>query len=363
MTEKIEWYKEVLELEPNSKVFFPLARMLAEEQRFDEALDVLEHGLERHSEFLEARLLFIEILHQMGRSQACARQIERLSGMFSTYAGFWQAWAACLSATDASPDTASVLRFLAAHFMRGSVSLHEVLDRGIASLLEETRAQAPSLAAQAQRPDAGTLSGNAASGEGACMPEKGMTPNDASLPLQPEEAEPQASFAPPPLSSVPAMDEEDDDHLFEDPDNEKFDPAAAMADEEDLPEALEQSSYVEPRGESLRSSAPVALPSEEGEESEERFSLRTRSMAEVLAEQGDIRGALDIYHELAAAAISPEESADLQQRITTLSARLGSVQEVDQQEPPQSEESASGKDKLISMLEALAERVEARAHS
>ena len=49
MTEKIEWYKEVLELEPNSKVFFPLARMLAEEQRFDEAVAVLEHGLERHA--------------------------------------------------------------------------------------------------------------------------------------------------------------------------------------------------------------------------------------------------------------------------------------------------------------------------
>ena len=43
MTEKIEWYKEVLELEPNSKVFCPLARMLADEQRFDEAVAVLEH--------------------------------------------------------------------------------------------------------------------------------------------------------------------------------------------------------------------------------------------------------------------------------------------------------------------------------
>ena len=31
MSEKIEWYKEVLTLEPNSKLFFPLARMLAEE--------------------------------------------------------------------------------------------------------------------------------------------------------------------------------------------------------------------------------------------------------------------------------------------------------------------------------------------
>ena len=52
---------------------------------------------------------------------------------------------------------------------------------------------------------------------------------------------------------------------------------------------------------------------------------------------------------------------DLQQRIATLSARLGSAQEMEQEQPPQQEESASGKDKLISMLEALAERVEARA--
>ena len=44
MTEKIEWYKEVLELEPNSKVFFPLARMLAEEQRTDEAVEILEQN-------------------------------------------------------------------------------------------------------------------------------------------------------------------------------------------------------------------------------------------------------------------------------------------------------------------------------
>ena len=28
MTEKIEWYKEVLDLEPNSMIFFPLGLML-----------------------------------------------------------------------------------------------------------------------------------------------------------------------------------------------------------------------------------------------------------------------------------------------------------------------------------------------
>ena len=70
MTEKIEWYKEVLELEPNSKVFFPLARMLANEGETEEAIEIIERGLVRHPEFLEARLYCIELLHKCGRIDA-----------------------------------------------------------------------------------------------------------------------------------------------------------------------------------------------------------------------------------------------------------------------------------------------------
>ncbi len=363
MTEKIEWYKEVLELEPNSKVFFPLARMLAEEQRFDEAVDVLEHGLERHGEFLEARLFFIELLHKTGRSQACARQIDSLSGMFSAYAGFWQAWAACLTAADASPDTASVLRFLAAHFLRGPVSLHDVLDRGIASLLEEARPQDGSRPFHTPFADSGVTAGEAVADESEFATEQAAPPTyDTPLPLLPEEDELKLCLAHPLVSAVPAAEE--DDPPFEEAAGENFDPDAAMADEEALPEPPEKPAREAIRSEALSGPATAGVPpSEDGEESEERFSLRTRSMAEVLAEQGDIKGALDIYHELAAAAVAPEESADLQQRIATLSARLGSAQEVEQELPPQQEESASGKDKLISMLEALAERVEARAQN
>ena len=43
MTEKIEWYKEVLTLEPNSKIFFPLARMLEREGDLEQACEV--HGI------------------------------------------------------------------------------------------------------------------------------------------------------------------------------------------------------------------------------------------------------------------------------------------------------------------------------
>lgn len=282
MTEKIEWYKEVLELEPNSKVFFPLARLLADEGRDDEAIAALEHGLERHGEFLEARLFLIELLYRTGRQDACARQVEQLSAMFSSYAGFWQAWAACLSGVEGEADTATVLRFLAMHFLHGPISLHEVLDRGLETL-------------QRHSPRSG-----------ACAAPRDMTAA--------------------PLLAAPAA------------------PA-------------------EPLAASAAGSAVSPADSHTEEDGEEHFSLRTRSMAEVLAEQGDLRGALDIYNELAAAATLPEECADLQHRIATLTARMSHQAEAAPSVPPAEGENGRSTDRLISMLEALAERVEARAQS
>lgn len=394
MTEKIEWYKEVLELEPNSKVFFPLARLLTEEQRFDEAVDVLEQGLARHSEFLEARLFFIELLFKTGRQEACAAQVSNLSKMFSEYAGFWQAWAACLSSAGDTPDTAAVLRFLALNFMRGPISLHEVLDQGIASLLvqdgprvqtaqdhrsceasENVSKSTPPAFEKPEAPESeqtrSALSGEELeridrAREAEAAPSVALTDTEE-LPLQllPEEEEM-------PFLQRPLPEDSDEEELPAGGDEISFDPAAAMADDEALPEdpdlehtlarsAAQEGSSVQPQaGGGGKSPAPAM---DENDDGEERFSLRTRSMAEVLAEQGDIKGALDIYHELAAAAVGPEENADLRQRIATLSARLVNAQEAEQEQAPAQPESSGGKDKLISMLEALAERVEARAQS
>lgn len=300
MTEKIEWYKEVLELEPNSKVFFPLARLLADENRDDEAIAALEHGLERHGEFLEARLFLIELLYRTGRQDACAGQVERLSAMFASYAGFWQAWAACLSGVEGEADTATVLRFLATHFLHGPISLHEVLDRGLETL-------------QNHGPKNDAVSD---------------AHHDMTVASPPRHAEPAASV-------------------------EK---TAAPADAEPAP-AWESTARA------AGSAVPAADEPHTEDDGEEHFSLRTRSMAEVLAEQGDIRGALDIYNELAAAATLPEECADLQHRIATLTARMSHQPEAPQSVPPVEGENGRSTDRLISMLEALAERVEARARS
>ena len=377
MTEKIEWYKEVLELEPNSKVFFPLARLLAEANRIDEAVEILEQGLARHEEFLEARLYLIELLHSANKLEACEKQVGRLTKMFSTYAGFWQAWAACINAAGNAPDTAAMLRFLAFNFSKGPVSLHDVINQGLASMAGGG-AEAP---AQAHTQPAASV---------APAPHEGVPGFTEVAPVvsvaaatalaghvaASHAAEPVAADAPTgSVAAAPgvvydaenALGAADQEVLH---DSVDFDPDLAMADDDALPsEAEDGVSPMVARGADAYAAyaAPVtqteAVVVEDADEAEERFSLRTRSMAEVLAEQGDIKGALDIYHELAAAAVHSEESADLRQRIATLTARLGNVQTLDTVQPAASAEQASGKDKLISMLEALAERVEARAHS
>ena len=374
MTEKIEWYKEVLELEPNSKVFFPLARLLSEAGRTDEAVEILEQGLARHEEFLEARLFLIELLHTANRLEACEKQVGRLTKMFSTYAGFWQAWAACINAAGDAPDTAAVLRFLALNFSKGPVSLHEVINQGLASLSGAGAAAGAEASSQARSEAASPAAGpsvHEATFAAASTPARPAVTGDAASVA---EAVEQLVAAPVLATSTHDADAQlDADVHIDDVDAHEpidFDPDLAMADDEALPAELEDGTpSMLARGADAYAAyaAPVtqseAVVVDDADEGEERFSLRTRSMAEVLAEQGDIKGALDIYHELAAAAVHPEESADLRQRITTLTARLGNAQTVDPVQPAATAEHASGKDKLISMLEALAERVEARAHS
>ena len=374
MTEKIEWYKEVLELEPNSKVFFPLARLLSEAGRTDEAVEILEQGLARHEEFFEARLFLIELLHTAKRLEACEKQVGRLTKMFSTYAGFWQAWAACINAAGDAPDTAAVLRFLALNFSKGPVSLHEVINQGLASLSGAGAAAGAEASSQARSEAASPAAGpsvHEATFAAASTPARPAVTGDAASVA---EAVEQLVAAPVLATATHDADAQlDADVHIDDVDAHEpidFDPDLAMADDEALPAELEDGTpSMLARGADAYAAyaAPVtqseAVVVDDADEGEERFSLRTRSMAEVLAEQGDIKGALDIYHELAAAAVHPEESADLRQRITTLTARLGNAQTVDPVQPAATAEHASGKDKLISMLEALAERVEARAHS
>lgn len=531
MTAKIEWYREVLELEPNSKVFFPLARLLAAEGNEEEAMELLEKGLTRHPEYLEAHLFRIELLFKKGRREECNEEIGKLSRMFASYGGFWQAWAACLASDQSQSDTASVLRFLAAHFVSGPLKLHEVLNRGLDAMLsdgsmrapeqveqalpqaspdeadlpvieqaaqedaelpdemlaaEEAMAHAdlpaveepleePGAEAEADLPavedaiaeaelpavedtvaqveadlpaveDAGTapaaqpltaqdapgadmdamlddldatlaeaeqtvaepaavaaVAGDAGDEPAAGAPDEIKAQDELELP---EETTDEAAELPVPEPvSMEAAVQEIADQAFaseavepglpEPVDEEELLPVAeaaapvveaaapeaqtpassklpenmeqaeaAMVDGLDLP-AMEEDGPLPSKAANTDNAAnavnAVSAINEDDDSQEESFSLRTRSMAEVLAEQGDIQGALDIYSELAQAATSSDEAEDINRRIATLKSRLDMANSSAGFTNADEQTAEKNREKLIGMLEALAQRVEARA--
>lgn len=317
MKAKIEWYQEVLELEPSSKVFFPLARLLAENGQPADAVKTLRTGLERHPEFFEARLLLIELLHTLGQNLDRDTEVYSLSRVLSSYPRFWDAWSACTASGKGGRDVSVALRFIAASESSPGLSFASVMEAGLSSLTG-----LPATAAQTVRAE------------------------DSPRRKEPVADEPADSGAmadeTPSASPFVSLDDTALRTLIGD----------RGASDDGLP------------GEGASDSIPSpGLLQAEAEEEDEPFSLRTRSMAEVLAEQGDTQGALDIYQELLASADSPESRAAIQFRIDEL--RSGATSTVVADEAPAAVEEAplQGKHKLLHMLEMLAERLETRAHS
>ena len=106
-------YQEILEQEPSSRTFLPLAKLLIEAGQKEEAAATLRRGLERHPDFLEAKLELISLLHeqaaaQPGCAEECASEIGKLISLLKLYPAFWDAWAEAEGETDA----ALAIRFL-----------------------------------------------------------------------------------------------------------------------------------------------------------------------------------------------------------------------------------------------------------
>lgn len=283
MKAKINWYREVLELEPGSKVFFPLARLLAENGQTAEALSVLRLGLERHPEFIEARLYLTELLYANGEISQCEPQIEQLTRLFSGYPGFWEAWGMCAASAGQARELSLALKFLAVLFKGQDIGFADILERGLCTL----GFQSSSLPEQAMESRQGTAK-----------------------PAAQEEFTASAESSADLSFSTPSFPEEDP------PDS-----------------------------------------ADDAEETEEPFSLRTRSMADILAGQGDVAGAMEIYRELFSGARSIEERDEIEECMQ----RLSSSQTGAEIPPPAPSVSQPGRQRVQHLLESLAERLEARA--
>jgi tetratricopeptide (TPR) repeat protein len=288
MKQKIEWYREVLEIEPNSKIFFPLSRMLAKDGRPEEAIAILRQGVGRHPDHIEARLFLVELLYGANRAVELQQEVVVLSDMFKNYPGFWRAWGERLFDENESRDAGLAAIFLAAFLQNMPVSWAGVIEHGLKSLVSQETARPSATLAEAHP---------LASAPQATSYEESVSPAVA-------------PFAAAPAKAEPVIDE------------------SALTDD-----------------------------GTDEDENEEPISLRTRSMADVLAEQGDIPGALDIYNELLAAAQAEEEKKALKHRIDVLSGNVAEVS-TESVETGQSQDSQNEKKDWLAIL---AQRLEARS--
>lgn len=281
MRRKIEWYQEVLALEPGSRIFFPLARLFVELGQLDDAIKTLRQGLDRHPDCMEARLLLIQLLVRTEQYEEAEAQMPMVTKPLEHYPAFWTLWAQKNAESDR--DFAVFLMLVSSHFTEKPIKWTDVVIEGLSSLTDRLMGQ-HGKGAQAYRERA-------------------------------EAARLQAAVPAAPVSAFPTVD-------------------AFPSDD---------AQYAAPK--------PVA------------GSFRTRTMADLLAMQGDYIGALGIYRELWSRSLNEREKAELTGRIRSMEDGLAAIQAENAQGEPAKTEDPFGKhakNRLMSTLEALASRLEAR---
>ncbi len=400
MNEKIQWYKEVLEIEPQARLFFPLAGMLADEGALDEACAVLAKGLTCHPGYMEARMLHVELLHRLGRHDEAAREVQVLHRGLAGRAGFWQAWAG----QKAMADEDLAMRCMAL-FLRGApVSFADILRRGLDSLEAEygpgcvartpvSRPEPAAAADPAAQP--APAAEQADSATAAAAPGMQLRPAAGTATLLAAWAaapEPATGVAP---AGAPEVRDAGSETVSESAAEAEAEPevvsmpgAASAARGEAAPAVEAIASAAGPAVGSVAAdtaaSAPAAPADAAAEEDDDDFveddgawPPRTRSMAEVFVDQQEYGDAIHIYKDLLARARDEKERADLGSRleeIEAMAARPGTTGQADAaDEGPRVVDAAddaltvdagsgAADGELLSMLETLAARVEARAH-
>jgi tetratricopeptide (TPR) repeat protein len=297
MRRKIEWYQEVLALEPGSRIFFPLAKLFAEFGQLEDAEKTLRQGLDRHPDSMEARLLLIQVLTRMERFDEAREQLALVIKPLERYPAFWSLWAQQTAEKDR--DFSVFLMLVASHFTDKPVKWTDVVIEGLHSLTDRLLGPLKGAGKPAREP---------ARHAPAAVP---AAPVEASMPSLAE----RAAMTPPPA------------------------PQPACPPAEDGPDAPYE--------------GPTPEPS----------SFRTRTMAELLASQGDFAGALGIYRELWGRTLDDQERTELSARIKSLEEGLAAAPEPEAAPKPPVEEDPFGKhakNRLMSTLEALAARLESR---
>ncbi len=369
MIDKIELFREVLAIEPNSKAFFPLARALAESGRLDEAVAVLETGIGFHPDHLEAKFLLVELYTGQDREGDAVRVFSGVQDSLVRYPAVWRLWAR--HAAFSSRDPIVALSFLAQFFRDPGLTFAGVLEKGLEAL-----AGAPLAAPSPAQPvvEAATPETEPpASATAATILESGAHAPAAEPEAAPPPPSDQAEGRAPAVESRPEASRDAAAGLPEeavpDGEGEMSMPLRGAQEVLELAGVLGMAEEDEALAQGAASQAadmPDAMPAVAQVKTVQipDMGIRTRTMASLLAAQGDAQGALDIYRELLAHLPPGSERVEIEARIAELPTGGPAPFARKPVHEPQSVATPAkprGKARLMGLLDALAGRLEARS--
>jgi len=312
MQEKITLYEEMLALEPGSRLFFSLARLLVDAGEYDRAREVLVQGLALHPEFMEARLLLLDVLGTLGDVDTCLDETDKIVRLLSSYQGFWRSWETLLE-KEGDRDSLVAMRFMRGALQGNPLRWMDVFEKGCEQVLGIS---APAKSAGG----AESVTEDEPPAEGYALSDRDVAVDSAKLESPSEEAGAPAVRPEPPTG----------------------DEGSSVMDE--------------PLGDQ---------DAEEVETISLGPDVSTRTMADLLVKQEEYEQALDIYEGLLQTCPAGPERQDLELAMDGARKKMtesGSVPEeaVDVSEPGQ-DDSGRETDEIVKTLSALADRLEERA--
>ncbi len=359
--DRIEFYEQLLEIEPCSKLFFTLARLYFDHNDLEKARKILESGLEKHPEHIQAKLLLASVMERAGDLSAARGIYREIFDRIFNYPELWAGLAAGFREEGRS-EPALAAAFLSSWIADPSLTWSRVFQNGLDSLkgpdTSSVSADNPVHAQPQPEPDETGADKDIEKADEINQALSVDSPDSEDLPesgeediFEPLEANGADKWEHEPQHEASGQNNFDfsgpGDILGEEPGivgREEEQPPAQTGEYKPLYEeaGLQQEELQELEPDNISWEEEFDEP-EEVEDIKFEDDARTRSMADLLAAQEEYQKALDIYKELWVRSLPGPERQELKGIISGLSKTLGLGDEPDQarehgHEPAETEE-------------------------
>lgn len=131
MNDTLTLFDELLEHDPGSRIFLPLARLYRKQGLFQKAIDIVQKGIGHHPDYFEAHVFLIELFCDAGDRQRAESKAQSVFEKIISHDKFW----ACLRNAylkSGQSDLALAVFLVEQHARQKAVNLFELLQPGIA---------------------------------------------------------------------------------------------------------------------------------------------------------------------------------------------------------------------------------------